>query len=261
MKYYGITDIGNGREINEDCFGVTEIGKDALLVVVCDGMGGHNCGEVASAMVLKTFTDVCLRLCRTHMEEDRLRLSAGQADVILSNAVAKANSVVYEYQKDHEESAGMGTTLVAALISLGGRQISWVNVGDSRLYTVDPLDILQVTKDHSYIQYMIDKGELTLKDAKNASGKNLITRAVGIGATVEPDIDTFPVSDKEREVTSIFLCTDGLCGVLSEEECDAIVRRRKVPVEDRARKLVTTALKKQGGDNITVVLVDLSPDA
>ena len=256
MVYYGISDIGLVRDNNEDCFGIYQIG-DAVLAVVCDGMGGENCGEVASALTLETFADTVARMCKPKLEGEHLSLSERDAYVILYNAAAKANDTLVTYQAEHPESEGMGTTLVAALIMDGGKTVSWLNVGDSRLYTVDGKDILQVSKDHSYIQYLVDTGEITPEEAKTSKERNLITRAVGIRPEVEPDVDTFPLSDAEVADTHILLCSDGFSGAVSEEECYALVRDNTLTVKEKADALVELAKKNDGADNITVILVDL----
>lgn len=259
MLYYGISDIGLVRDNNEDCFGIYPI-ADAILAVVCDGMGGENCGEVASALTLEAFADTVARMCKPKIEEGHLSLSERDAYVILYNAAAKANDTLMAYQAEHPESEGMGTTLVAALVMDGGKTVSWLNVGDSRLYTVDGMDILQVSKDHSYIQYLVDTGEITPEEAKTSKERNLITRAVGIRAEVEPDIDTFPLSDAEVADTHILLCSDGLSGAVSEEECYAIVRDGSRTVQQKAAALVALAKKNDGTDNITLILMDLGSE-
>lgn len=256
MVYYGISDVGLVRDNNEDCFGIYPIG-DALLVVVCDGMGGESCGEVASALTLEAFADTVGRMCKPKIEQGHLCLSERDAYVILYNSAAKANDTLLAYQAEHPESEGMGTTLVAALIMDGGKTVSWLNVGDSRLYTIDGNDILQVSKDHSYIQYLVDTGEITSEEAKTSKERNLITRAVGIRAEVEPDIDTFPLSDTEVADTHVLLCSDGLSGAISEEECYAIVRDDSLSVKEKANALVELAKKNDSTDNITVALVKL----
>lgn len=259
MVYYGISDIGLVRDNNEDCFGIYRIG-DAVLAVVCDGMGGENCGEVASSLTLETFAKTVTGMCAPKLEGDHLSLSERDAYVILYNAAAKANDTLITHQAEYPESDGMGTTLVAALVMDGGKTVSWLNVGDSRLYTVDGKDILQVSKDHSYIQYLVDTGEITPEEAKTSKDRNLITRAVGIRAEVEPDIDTFPLSDAEVADTHILLCSDGFSGAVSEEECYAIVRDSSRTLQQKVDALVALAKKNDGTDNITVILLDLGSE-
>ncbi len=259
MVYYGKSDIGLVRENNEDCYGIYEI-EDAVLLVVCDGMGGENCGEIASALTLESFSSAVRAMCRPKTIGGHLLLSEKDAYLILSNAAEKANSTVIAYGAAHPESAGMGTTLVAALVTDGGRSISWLNVGDSRFYTVDGYDILQVSKDHSYIQYLVDTGEITSEEAKTSKERNLITRAVGIREDVEPDIDTFPLSASEVLDTHILLCSDGLSGVVSEEKCYAIIRDMTLTVKEKVERLIETAKENGSTDNITAVLIDLKSE-
>lgn len=257
MKVFGKTDIGNVRKVNEDAFGIREIADNAILAVVCDGMGGLDLGDVASKLALESFSDIVERLCASHIKKGKLSLSEKEADLILFNAVTVANNKVISKQEEVDVSEGMGTTLVAALIQDGGKKISWANIGDSRLYTVDPNDILQVSKDHSYIQYMIDQGKMTLAEAKTSKKKNLITRAIGIDVTCEPDIDTFPLSDEEIAQTKILLCTDGFSNSVSEEECSRIALNNSQSVEKRVDKLVALAKKNNGSDNITLIMIEL----
>ena len=257
MKVFGKSDIGKVRQVNEDAFGTRIIADNALLIVVCDGMGGLDCGDVASRLALDAFSDAVERLCKTHITDGVLRLSDREADLILSNAVTVANNRVVRKQEETSAIDGMGTTLVAALIQNGGRQISWASIGDSRLYTIDSRDILQVTKDHSYIQYMIDQGKLTLKEAKKSKKRNLITRAIGIDVTCQPDVDTFPLSADEVKQTKILLCTDGFWGGVEEDECMKIVLDGSMTVEDKVNTLVELAKHNDGSDNITLIMVDL----
>lgn len=258
MKVFGKSDIGKVRQTNEDAFGAREIAENALLVVVCDGMGGLDCGDIASRLAIDVFSDTVARLCKSHIKGGKLILSDREADLILSNAVTVANNRIIKKQEETSAIDGMGTTLVAALIQNGGKQISWANIGDSRLYTVDSRDILQVSKDHSYVQYMIDQGKLTLKEAKKSKKRNLITRAIGIDVTCQPDVDTFPLTEAEIAETKILLCTDGLWGGVEEEDCMAIVMDGSLSVEERVTRLVELAKENDGSDNITLTMVELA---
>jgi protein phosphatase len=256
MNYFGKTDIGVSRDNNEDCFGIYEIGSNAALFAVCDGMGGENAGEVASRLALDAFSDTVLSICKLHLKDGKLSLSLREAELIFHNAAEHANQVVFEQQRKHPEHAGMGTTLVAALVC-DGNTVAWLNLGDSRLYTIDGKDILQVSKDHSYIQYMIDTGEITAAEAQNSPVRNLITRAVGIEKDVSPDIDLFELSDGEKAETTLLLCSDGLSGTLPEEECMAIANRRDLTPEQKADLMIEGAIKHGSTDNITLILVQL----
>ena len=256
MKVFGKSDIGNVRKVNEDAFGIKEIADNALLAVVCDGMGGLDLGDVASKLALESFCEIVERLCEPKIKNGKLALSDKEADLILFNAVTIANNRVISKQEEADVSEGMGTTLVAALIVDGGKKISWANIGDSRLYTVDPRDILQVSKDHSYIQYMLDQGKMTLEEAKTSKKKNLITKAIGIDAVCEPDIDTFPLSRTEISETKILLCSDGFSNSVSEEECSEIALSNAT-TQEKVEALISLAKKNNGNDNITLIMMEL----
>lgn len=259
MKYFAISDVGTVRKVNEDSYSVSSLANNALLAVVCDGMGGLSCGEVASSLTVRTFRETVERLCRGRIKDGSLALSEQDAYLILSNAATRANNTVMDYHRDHPEIDNMGTTLVAALIlDLGGRaSVSWISLGDSRIYTVDHRDILQVSRDHSYVQYLLDMGEISLAEAKRHPKRNVITRAIGIGDEIEPDIDTFPLSAEECAMTHVFLCTDGFSGSLDEDDCMKKINDPTKNVEEKATELVAHIKKIDGSDNITLVIVDL----
>lgn len=259
MKYFAISDVGNVRTVNEDSYRVLSLADNALLAVVCDGMGGLSCGEVASALAIDSFIETVTRLCKGRVHEGKLTLSERDAYLILANSATRANHAVMDYRNAHSEVDRMGTTLVAALIlDLGGHAtVSWVNLGDSRVYTVDHRDILQVSRDHSYVQYLVDTGEITYQEAKHHPKSNVITRAIGIGDEIEPDIDTFPLSGEECAMTHIFLCSDGFSGSLDEDDCMKRINDPEKDVETKATELVEKIKTVDGSDNITLVLIDL----
>ena len=256
MNFFGKSDIGNSRENNEDRFGVYPIGDNAYLFAVCDGMGGENAGEIAAHMALSAFSETVLAICKLHLKENKLSLTLREAELILANAAERANSILLSYEETHSECRGMGTTLVAALVC-DRESIAWLNLGDSRLYTIDQKDILQVSKDHSYLQYMIDTGELTAKEAEKSPIRNLITRAVGIDKEVSPDVDLFELSPSEWEETTLLLCSDGLSGHLPEQTCMSIANRRDISLSERAELMLEEAKKNGSTDNITLILVEL----
>lgn len=259
MKHFGISDVGNVRQINEDSYEITSIADNALLAVVCDGMGGLSCGEVASRLALDSFIATLKRLCRGRISEGQLTLPERDANMILDFCATAANDAVMNYRKEHADVDRMGTTLVAALIiDLGGHAtVSWINIGDSRIYTVDHRDILQVSRDHSYVQYLLDTGEITHEEAKHHPKSNIITRAIGIGETVEPDVDTFPLSSEECAMTHIFLCSDGFSGSLDEDDCMKKINDPTKNVEQKTAELVSHIKSIDGSDNITLVMIDL----
>lgn len=262
MNYFGLSDTGKVREHNEDTYETVELADNALLAVVCDGMGGLSRGEVASRLAADTFIETVKRICALKITENHLSLSDREAYLVLSNAATSANRAVVDYRDKNPELGEMGTTLVAAIICRDeeGASVSWINIGDSRLYTVDRRDILQVSRDHSYLQYMIDTGEITPEEALHCKRNGIITRAVGIDDEVDPDIDTFMLSAEECANTHVYLCSDGFSGALEESYCMDTVNDTQHGVREKAERLVADAREADGSDNITLILIDLKGD-
>lgn len=179
MEAWGLTDTGNVREENQDFYRMERLGPETLLAVVCDGMGGARAGNVASRLACEVFCGEVCRSLRDGMTE------AEEQDV-LCTAAKLANISVYEHAQLSEEFRGMGTTLVAALVR--GLRVEIVNIGDSRAYHLGADGIRCVTVDHSLVELMVQRGELTHEQAKNHPSKNLITRAVGTEKQVAADV-------------------------------------------------------------------------
>ena len=175
---------------------------------------------------------------------------------MINNAISRANLTVYDYAKLHPEYTGMGTTLVAALILDEGKKVFWVNVGDSRLYFIKDGRIAQLSHDHSYVQYLVDIGELSADEAMANPDKNIITRAIGIDLTVDPDITALRIPDKDTSDTYILLCSDGLSNMVEDEDILETVLSDRT-VEQKTDVLVKLANQNGGADNITVVLARL----
>ena len=240
MQYWGLTDPGCVREQNQDAFMLEQLDRNTLLCVICDGMGGAKSGNVASSLAVDVFTQEVKRSWNPDMNEERL-------DQMLSGAVKLANFTVYDQARQFEEFAGMGTTLVAALIR--GKQVTFVNVGDSRAYGVDKNGIRQITTDHSLVQMMVARGELTPEQAKTYPGKNLITRAIGTEPVVECDI----FHKKMDKGDCILLCTDGLSNLIDEQEILFEVAHG-LDKKQCCERLLDIAKKRGAPDNGTSVL-------
>ena len=240
MQYWGLTDPGCVREQNQDAFQLEQLDRHTLLCVVCDGMGGAKSGNVASSLAVDVFTQEIKRSWNPDMDEERL-------DQMLSGAVKLANFTVYDQAQQFEEFAGMGTTLVAALIH--GKQVTFVNVGDSRGYWVDSDGIRQVTTDHSLVQMMVARGELTPERAKTYPGKNVITRAIG----TEPVVDCDIFHKKLDKGDCVLLCTDGLSNMIDDQEILFEVAHG-VDRKQCCARLLDIAKKRGAPDNVTSVL-------
>ncbi len=267
MEYYGMTDIGRKRAANQDNFTIKEYPGGVTLAVVCDGMGGANGGATASSVAVSAFVD--------HIDgySDVLSGDAASADGgekgdgekrvsvpdLLSDAVSAANLAVYALGVSDPSLYGMGTTLVAALSTED--RICVVNVGDSRLYLIDRDGIRQITRDHSYVQHLVDLGRLSPRKARTARNKNIITRAVGTEETVKPDVFTIErVSPSEDGGNRyILLCSDGLTNMADPEDIAKIVMSPEKPTKESLRisaeKLVKLANDRGGADNITAVIL------
>ncbi len=238
LKTFSITDIGRKRKVNQDYLYTSEqpVGRLPNLFLVADGMGGHNAGDYASRaaveIIVKEISD---------SEE-------GSAVRILGQAISCANEFIYRKSEESVEFEGMGTTVVAATIADGVLQVA--NVGDSRLYVIGK-EVRQVTRDHSLVEEMVRMGGLGKSEARNHPDKNIITRAVGVSDTVEPDY--FAVKLNEGEL--VLMCTDGLTNMLEDEEIRMILSGARDIVE-KAQELVNAANKNGGKDNITVVLIE-----
>jgi len=241
MQAWGLSDPGMVRTQNQDAFVMEKLSENARIAVVCDGMGGALAGNVASQLALEIF----IAQVRFAWQEG---LSEEGAAALLREAVACANDAVYQRAVNDPECSGMGTTLVAALIEDG--RLTIVNVGDSRAYITGKSGIRLVTTDHSFVQMMVQRGELSSEEAKNHPGKNLITRAVGTEKTVQADI-YHPESDSWE---SLVLCSDGLSNVMADQEILFEVAHGEKQ-EDCCQRLLSIAQNRGAPDNVTVVVV------
>ncbi|MBO5395339.1 MAG: Stp1/IreP family PP2C-type Ser/Thr phosphatase [Clostridia bacterium] len=240
MRYSMKTDKGIVRESNQDNCYVTLFDDNSCFGVVCDGMGGPNAGDIASGIAVKEITD-------RFVEGFNADTSMQDASVLLSKAIKKANLKILGLATATPEYEGMGTTVVAFVCR--GNELLIANVGDSRAYFVGE-GLKQLTKDHSLVQEMIDKGELKAEDAAAYPYKNIITRALGVDNHV--DIDFYSYS---FDGNCLLLCSDGLYNFVNAEKITGLVNDTDIDFEDIAAELITAANNNGGGDNITAVLV------
>ncbi len=245
-EFFGISDKGRKRASNQDCFAIRQIGS-YLLAVVCDGMGGVGGGNVASELACEYYTEKFSDSINS--VDDPSLISCEVLEKFMIHSVAKANSEVYRESCRLPELKGMGTTLVSAVIN--GSSVMIGNVGDSRLYHVDPFQITQITKDHSYVQTLVDTGEITEAQAAVHPNKNIITRAVGVDTQVECD-----VYHKDIGSGYLLLCSDGLSNYLNRKTFLSIINS-KHSLQTKCEQLIAYANECGGADNITVVLIKL----
>ena len=207
MKLFGVTDVGRHRKDNQDSCVFRELGDQASLLVVCDGMGGAQAGSVASSVAVETFSAAVEEQFAHGAPEG----DPGWWDDLLAVACDRANRRVYELSQTDPGYEGMGTTLVAALVLPGESHV--VNVGDSRCYLIEFGILRQFTVDHSLVQLLVDRGEITAEEARLHPKKNLITRALGVDSEVECDLIRVETGPGSR----LLLCSDGLTNVLTDQ--------------------------------------------
>lgn len=239
MKSFSLTDVGRVRSQNQDYVYASEqpIGNLPNLFVLADGMGGHNAGDFASR-------------CAVSVIEASVKKDMSFNPIkIMRHAIEEANDKIHELAGKDAAKAGMGTTLVA--VTVVGYYAYVANVGDSRLYISNEQNLVQITRDHSWIAEMVMRGEISKEEARNHPDKNIITRA--LGASEEVDIDFFDVQLEEKN--RILLCSDGLSNMVTDEQMQEILQSSP-DIEMSGRQLVAAANTNGGRDNISVILIE-----
>ena len=241
MEIWGRTDNGKVRRQNEDTFRtqVDEF-RNVAVIVVCDGMGGARAGEVASKIAAETF----MADFTENLAEQRDSKSVAE---VITNATLAANRAVFTESVRDSSRLGMGTTLTALVSTSGGEIIA--NLGDSRAYHITLSGITQITKDHSVVEDMISKGDITRAEARKHPNKHLITRALGTPEDDAPDVFILNLFRGDH----ILLCSDGLSNVVMDSEM-LFQLQSGASVRECCEKLVETALSRGAPDNVTAVL-------
>jgi protein phosphatase len=246
LKLAGLTDVGRVRKNNEDAFFIDE--KLGLLIIA-DGMGGYAAGEVASRIAIDVVRDQVTQGLKTGyiaaLGEKPPHLS--DKAHLLSSAILAANEVVYALSRQDADKKGMGTTLVAVLVRAGMYAVA--HLGDSRLYHFHNKSLRRVTRDHSLVEEQIAQGLITPEEAKNSTGKNILTRALGIGSKVDIDVDEHPL----RPGDTLLLCSDGLYRMMEDQTIEEELKILRTPLE-MCQNLLAMALDRGGQDNVTVVV-------
>ncbi len=238
MKAYALTDVGVKRKTNQDYVYInnTKVGCLPNLFIVADGMGGHKAGDIASRLAVESL----IEFVENSNEKEPFKL--------FGKGIEIANEKILEEARNDLELQGMGTTLVVA--TLIEKKLYVANIGDSRLYLIRD-ELMQITKDHSYVEEMLKRGQIDESEARTHEKKNVITRAVG--ADVCMSADYFEVDIKEGD--KFLMCSDGLTNMLLDEEIFEIISSNK-DVKMSVDMLIEEANKKGGKDNIAIVLVD-----
>ncbi len=240
MNIFGSTDKGIVRSSNQDAFLTGQFSDGVVYAIVCDGMGGANGGNIASRLTVDYLSASLKAGYRENMSENSLKN-------LLDSSLYAANVRVFDKSRESKELNGMGTTVVVAIIKDNTAYIS--HAGDSRAYKINSENIIQLTRDHSIVQSMIEDGKITQEEARVHPRKNVITRALGVEENVNPE---FTVCDFALNET-LLLCTDGLTNFVEINNIkDVVLNCNDL---DPTAKLIELANNNGGGDNITAVVI------
>ncbi|MCI8636737.1 MAG: Stp1/IreP family PP2C-type Ser/Thr phosphatase [Clostridia bacterium] len=240
IKAYAKTDIGKLRENNQDYYYISNSLDEVQLYILADGMGGYNGGEIASKLAVQT--------AKSYIENNFKEIEKDRDSIIqlVASSMEYANMVVYEKSKESKELEGMGTTLEICLIYNNRAFIG--HVGDSRIYRIRKEFMRKLTQDHSYVQKLVKDGTITQEEAIHHPQKNMLMKALGCNAFVEPDV----MAKGFLKEDILVMCSDGLTNLVSQEE---IFKFAKKDIEQAPKELIEIANKNGGYDNITVVII------
>jgi PPM family protein phosphatase len=245
----GQTDTGRVREHNEDMIALDgELG----LIVLADGMGGYNAGEVASGIAVKTVFNLVREALQVQdLSTTDSTTGLSRAGIILRDAIQRANKIIYQTARTQAQCEGMGTTVVAALFH--DNRISIAHVGDSRLYRFRGSEVEQITLDHSLLQELVDRGFYSPEEAQRASNKNYVTRALGVESNVDVEMQEHPVAKGDVYL----LCSDGLSDMIGDDDMSVTVNTFGANLNSVAQHLIQLANDNGGKDNISVVMAQV----
>ncbi len=239
MKTFYLTDAGKVRDHNEDSLIILKNINDEYLLAVADGMGGHSAGEIASS--------IAINYLGKHFRETFINLDKTHAVSWIRDSVNEINSLIFQYEKNHEESKGMGSTLVIAIVT--NDYILFANIGDSSGFVMKEGRLHKVTYDHTLVNLLVSAGELTKEEAKDHPKKNVLMKALGANDPVEADI-----FDCDMNIESILLSSDGLTNMLDKEQIEKVLLE-DITEEAKVNKLIHKANNRGGTDNISVCLL------
>ena len=240
IKAYAKSDVGKVREINEDAFYISNSLDEVQLYMLADGMGGYNGGEIASKLAIQS--------AKNYIENNFKEIEKDKDSIIqlIGSSIEYANMVVYEQAKENKELSGMGTTLEVCLIYNNRAFIG--HVGDSRIYRIRKEFMRKLTQDHSYVQKLVKDGTITQEEAAHHPQKNMLMKALGCNAFVEPDVMVKGFLKDDI----LIMNSDGLTNLVSQEE---IFKEAKKNIEQATKNLVQMANDNGGYDNITVIII------
>ena len=240
IKAYAKSDVGKVRELNEDSFYISDSLDEIQLYILADGMGGYKGGEVASKLAIQS--------AKNYIESNFKEIEKDKDSIIqlVGSSIEYANMIVYEKSKENKELNGMGTTLDVCLIY--NNRVFIGHVGDSRVYRIRKEFMRKLTQDHSYVQKLVKDGTITKEEAVHHPQKNMLMKALGCNAFVEPDVMVKGFLKDDI----LIMNSDGLTNLVSQED---IFKEAKKDIEQAPKELVNLANEKGGYDNITVVVI------
>ncbi len=248
IKVVELTDTGKIRDHNEDAIGSE---RDIGLLVLADGMGGYNAGEVASSIAVKTILkQVEESLERLGEDRDEVEPQTGlwRQSVILRDAVARANKLIHNQAQIRPECEGMGTTLVSCLFY--NNHVSIAHVGDSRMYRLRDGRFEQLTLDHSLLQELVDRGFYSQEEAQRSTNRNYVTRALGVEKTVDVEINEYDVKPGDY----FLLCSDGLTDMVEDEDIHLTISTFHDNLDIAGQQLIKLSNDHGGKDNISIII-------
>ncbi len=250
IEFADMSHTGMVREHNEDAIGSI---ADMGLMVLADGMGGYNAGEVASGIAVQTITDLA---AEGAMREERNEIDPHtglmRQTIVLRDAVARSNKIIYQTAQSQTHCEGMGTTLVASMFY--DNKISIAHVGDSRAYRLRNEKLEQLTMDHSLLQELVDRGFYSEEEAQRSTNRNYVTRALGVEPTVEVEVQEYEVLPEDIYL----LCSDGLPDMVEDEDIHLTISTFNASLDVVGQQLVQLANEHGGRDNVSVMLAQVN---
>jgi protein phosphatase len=244
-----LTDTGRVREHNEDAIGAN---LDTGLLVLADGMGGYNAGEVASGIAVKTVLELVSGACqreKRNAQDPETRLM--RQTIILRDAVARANKIIHQTARSQPQCEGMGTTIAACLFF--DNRVSIAHVGDSRIYRLRRSRFEQLTMDHSLLQELVDRGYYSQEEAARSTNRNYVTRALGVEAAVQVEVQ----EDQVLPDDVYLMCSDGLPDMVEDEDIHLTISTFNANLDVVGQQLIQLSNDHGGKDNVSVILAQV----
>lgn len=249
FAYVEITDVGMVRDHNEDAIGSN---RETGLMVLADGMGGYNAGEVASGIAVRTVLDLVSEGCsREQRSAPEPETGLMRQTILLRDAIARANKIIHQTAHSQSQCEGMGTTIVACLFF--DNRISIAHVGDARLYRLRQNRLQQITMDHSLLQELVDRGFYSQEEAQRSTNRNYVTRALGVEALVQVEVQEMDALPGDIYL----LCSDGLPDMVEDDDIHLTISTFSANLQTVGQQLIQLSNEQGGKDNISIILTQV----